>query len=53
VLPTDPYGYPFVERMWALKITGGCSTSPLMYCPEQNVTRRQMAIFLVRAFNLP
>jgi Subtilase family len=52
VLPTDPYGYPFVERMWALKITGGCSTSPLMYCPEQNVTRRQMAIFLVRAFNL-
>ena len=32
-------------------ITGGCST--YKYCPTANVTRAQMAIFLVRAFNLP
>jgi len=32
-------------------ITGGCST--YKYCPTANVTRAQMAIFLVRAFHLP
>jgi S-layer homology domain len=32
-------------------ITGGCAT--FKYCPTANVTRAQMAIFLVRAFNLP
>jgi hypothetical protein len=32
-------------------ITGGCAT--FKYCPTANVTRAQMAIFLVRAFALP
>lgn len=32
-------------------ITGGCAT--FKYCPSADVTRAQMAIFLVRAFNLP
>jgi len=32
-------------------ITGGCST--FKYCPTANVTRAQMAIFLVRAFGFP
>jgi len=32
-------------------ITGGCST--YKYCPSANVTRAQMAIFLVRAFAIP
>ena len=32
-------------------ITTGCSI--LRYCPEQGVTRAEMAAFLVRAFNLP
>jgi len=32
-------------------ITTGCSI--LRYCPEEGVTRAEMAAFLVRAFNLP
>jgi hypothetical protein len=32
-------------------ITGGCAAH--LYCPTANVTRAQMAIFLVRAFDLP
>ena len=32
-------------------ITTGCSI--LKYCPEEGVTRAEMAAFLVRAFNLP
>lgn len=34
-------------------MTGGCSTSPLDYCPTAIVTREQMAVFLVRTFSLP
>jgi hypothetical protein len=32
-------------------IATGCMTSA--YCPEDPVTRAQMAVFLVRTFNLP
>jgi hypothetical protein len=32
-------------------ITGGCA--PFRYCPTAYVTRAQMAIFLVRAFDIP
>ncbi len=34
-------------------ITTGCSTNPPLYCPGNNVTREQMASFLVRALLLP
>ncbi|MYH42447.1 MAG: S-layer homology domain-containing protein [Acidimicrobiaceae bacterium] len=33
-------------------ITTGCSTQPPRYCPNQPVTRAQMATFLARALNL-
>lgn len=43
---------PYVERLAELDITQGCSTSPARYCPDQPVTRGQMATFLTRAFDL-
>ena len=33
-------------------ITAGCSTDPLLYCPNRSVTRGQMATFLARALDL-
>ncbi len=30
-------------------VTGGCTTNPLSYCPENYVTRAQMAVFLLRS----
>ena len=42
----------FIERFAELGITEGCVTEPLRYCPDDNVTRAQMASFLVRAFEL-
>jgi hypothetical protein len=39
----------WIEWLYAAKITGGCGTSPLLYCPTQAVTRGQMAVFLLRA----
>ena len=41
-----------VEGLYGSGVTKGCSTSPLRYCPDQPVTRAQMASFFVRAINL-
>src|SRR5262249_49890270 len=43
----------WVERLYAEGVTAGCSSSPLLYCPDRSVTRAEMAAFLVRTFDLP
>ena len=48
-----PLSHPFVayiQKMYSLGITGGCGTLPLRYCPEQPVSRGQMATFIERAY---
>jgi parallel beta-helix repeat protein len=49
-VPSSNPFYNFIDRMAALNITLGCGGGN--YCPQQSVTRGQMAAFLVRAFNL-
>lgn len=44
---------PWIEQLAREGVTGGCATNPSRYCPEDPVTRGQMAVFLVRTFNLP
>jgi hypothetical protein len=49
-----PASHPFakwIEQLALEGITGGCG--PTTYCPDETVTRAEMAVFLVRAFNLP
>ena len=44
---------PHVERLAELGITVGCSvTAPARYCPDDSLTRDQVASWLVRAFDL-
>ena len=43
---------PFVERLADLGLTRGCALEPARFCPNEPVTRQQMASFLVRAFGL-
>ncbi len=43
---------PYVETLAEVGITQGCATGPFRFCPEESVTRAQMASFLVRAFGL-
>ena len=52
-VPVDYWAAAWIEQLAKEGITGGCSTSPMLYCPATPVTRDQMAVFLVRAFNLP
>jgi CSLREA domain-containing protein len=42
----------WIEQLHAENITGGCQTSPLLYCPSSANTRGQMATFLVKTFGL-
>ena len=42
----------YAEELADRNITTGCETGPLRYCPDDSVTRAQMATFLVRAFDL-
>jgi hypothetical protein len=51
-VPIDFWAAAWIEKLATDSITSGCSTDPPLYCPTGNVTRAQMAVFLVRAFNL-
>jgi hypothetical protein len=48
----DPFG-AWIAQLAAEGVTGGCATSPARYCPDDPVTRAEMAVFLVRTFGLP
>ncbi|MEX2279255.1 MAG: S-layer homology domain-containing protein [Acidimicrobiia bacterium] len=37
-----------VEELFSMGVTTGCSSDPLFYCPNNQVTRAQMASFLAR-----
>jgi hypothetical protein len=50
-VPQAAFGWAQIESIYAAGITGGCSLSPLNYCPDNSVTRAQMAIFLLRGIH--
>ena len=50
-VPASYWAAPWIEQLAVEGITGGCGAG--IYCPDRNVTRAQIAIFLVRTFNLP
>jgi hypothetical protein len=49
-VPTAHPYFRFIEALAAAGITGGCA--PQAYCPDQPVTRGQMAVFLAAALGL-
>jgi hypothetical protein len=46
VPPTDP-SYTYIEKLYELGVTLGCGVN--LYCPNNSVTRDQMAAFVIRA----
>ena len=51
-VPESDFGYQYIEALQLSGITGGCQASPPLFCPDNPVTRRQMAIFLAKALGL-
>jgi len=43
----------YIEELFRRGITKGCALDPLKYCPDNQVTRAEMAAFLTRSFNVP
>jgi hypothetical protein len=46
-VPLGAFGYEFIQRMKEDNITSGCTATT--YCPNEQVTRGDMAIFIMRA----
>jgi cysteine-rich repeat protein len=42
----------WIEELFSRQITGGCSVTPPLYCPDSANNRGQMAVFLVKTFSL-
>jgi hypothetical protein len=50
VEPATHFAFLFIETLERSGVTGGCGNDN--YCPDDPVTRAQMAVFLVRTFGL-
>ena len=42
-----------IDSLFAAGITRGCSSDPLLFCPQRHTTKAQMATFLRRALEAP
>ena len=47
-VPESYWAYPWIEALFQAGITEGCEKNPLKFCPDDIVTRAQIAIFLKR-----
>jgi hypothetical protein len=51
-VPAGAFAAAWIEDLYVRGVTGGCQASPLLYCPNNTVTRGQMAVFLTKTFGL-
>jgi hypothetical protein len=47
-VPVTHLYYQDIEILYANGLTGGCSTNPLKFCPDQIMNRGQAAVFMLR-----
>jgi hypothetical protein len=50
-VPLGAFAADWIEDLYNRGITGGCQSSPLLYCPDRPNTRGQMAVFLTKTFS--
>jgi hypothetical protein len=46
-VPFQHWSYDMIMGIYEAGITGGCSTDPPRFCPENSVTRAMMAVFML------
>jgi hypothetical protein len=51
-VPTNHIFFQWIEALAASGVTGGCTSTPGGFCPNDPVTRGQMAVFLATALGL-
>ena len=47
-VPESHWAYAYIQALWDNGFTAGCSTGPLLYCPDQIMDRAQSAVFMLR-----
>lgn len=52
-VPSNHWAKDWIEQFYAEGLTSGCGSNPLRYCPDDLMTRWQMAKALTLTFNLP
>jgi uncharacterized protein YkwD len=50
-VPADHWAHAYIEALYQEGYVAGCSTDPLMYCPEQTLNRAEIAVFLERGIH--
>ena len=50
-VPASYWARSWIERLYHAGITGGCGSSPLIYCPNRDVNRAEMAVFILRGIH--
>jgi subtilisin-like proprotein convertase family protein len=50
-VPSSHAFWSWIEALFAAGITGGCSTSPPQYCPNAEVTRGEVSVFVLRGIH--
>ncbi len=48
---TGYWAIDYIQSIWAYGITSGCVSSPLAYCPEINISRAEMAVYIERGIH--
>ena len=50
-VPCNYWAYSYIETLVSQGITSGCQASPPLFCPENNVHRDQMAVFIINSMS--
>jgi hypothetical protein len=50
-VPASFWGFGWIESLWQDRMTAGCSTNPLAYCPSSQHTRAEASVFFLRIKN--
>jgi len=46
---TSHPNFVYIQKMWELGITSGCTVTPRDYCPNGTIENYQIAVFIARA----
>jgi hypothetical protein len=47
-VPVDHWAFAYIDAIYQGGYVAGCSSDPLMYCPESTMTRAESAVFVER-----
>lgn len=50
-VPADHWAYFYIEALYQAGYIAGCSTNPLLYCPDEAMTRGESAVFVERGIH--